>query len=98
VLLGITYLGFLIPLSVTTRLYGRNSTPTRGHCRLCDKRQELTYALGDGGRVCRDCIVVDLALAIARPKYDPHTPPKNPVETVLDHPEPLDPLWSRAFL
>ena len=98
--LGIYYCGLLIPIAVTLRLFRRDSTPTRGACGDCGVPQELTYALWDGTRECRECIkfLVEsnwLGVPMREPQAHPE---KRPVEGVSIPPLAADlSVYEAAF-
>lgn len=81
--IGLRYLGFLVPLSITSTMGARMSSPLPGFCAECGKKRARVYYRWDQSAYCEQCIEFDIAAAQPHPDQSTH-PPTHPIETVYE--------------
>jgi hypothetical protein len=82
--IGVRYLGFTIPLTITHRDGSRPySSPWRGICVECEQTREFVYIRWDIKPYCQQCLQFDLAESDPSDeiKRAQKHPPEFPIET-----------------
>lgn len=84
--LGIKWLGFTIPIAITTRQTPYYSRPGSGRCTECEESRDKVFVRWDGQPYCDRCIEFDIAEASPSDEMkreQPH-PSLTPIETIYE--------------